>query len=160
MKLHRRDSNPKITDLKKLRLFAGLGAKQLSALAQNLDEVKVDGGERLIKEGRHNDTFWILLEGEATLTVGGKVTEKVGPGDIVGLPSMFSGLEATADLVAVTAVRALVASHQQFNALVADHEVEIRFKAAIFDRLRDEVYQLTRKPSVKAPAVKRTLKKP
>jgi CRP-like cAMP-binding protein len=57
---------------------------------------------------------------------------------------MFAGRESTADVVALTDVEALVASHQQFNVLVEDTEIAIRFKAAIFDRLRDEVYQLTR----------------
>jgi CRP-like cAMP-binding protein len=75
--------------------------------------------------------------------VGGRVHEVVGPGDIIGLPSMFTGRTAMADAVALSDVQALVASHSQFNALLADKEVEIRFKAAVFDRLRDEIYQLT-----------------
>lgn len=151
MKLRRTGSNPKITELKRLPLFAGLGAKQLAALAQNLDEVRIPPGETVMKEGRHNDTFWILIDGEATLTLGANVREKVGRGDIVGLPSMFSGLEATANMVATSPLHAFVASHQQFNSLIFDPEVAIRFKAALFDRLRDEVYQLTR--GVEGPAI-------
>lgn len=149
MKL-RSAANPKLAELKKLKIFSGLGARQLQALAQNLDEVSVAEGERFMREGAHNDTFWIILEGTATLTVAGKVTEKLSAGDIVGAPSMFTGLEATADVVASSPLRALVASHQQFNGLVSDHEVEIRFKASLFDRLRDEVYQLSRKPGATA----------
>lgn len=144
MKLRGPAANPKVTELRRLAIFAGLGGRQLTALAQNLDEVTVPAGERVIQAGRHNEAFWILLEGEATLTLGGRIKEKLGRGDIFGLPSMFSGLTATADVVAVTALRVFVASHQQFAGLVSDHEVEIRFKAALFDRLRDEVYQLTR----------------
>ena len=48
-----------------------------------------------------------------------------------------------ADVVARTPLRALVASHKQFNSLVAEPEVEIRFKAAVFDRFRDEIDKLT-----------------
>lgn len=154
MKLHRRDANPKITELKKLPIFSGLGASQLSGLAQNLDEVKVPAGEKVMSDGRHNDTFWIILEGEATLTVGGNVNEVLGRGDVIGLPSMFTGLESTADVVAKTDVRALVASHRQFSTLVSDREIEIRFKASLFDRLRDEVFQLTRRGTVKPAATK------
>jgi CRP-like cAMP-binding protein len=161
MKLHRKDANPKIAELKQLPIFSGLGAKQLTALAQNLDEVTVPAGEKVMKEGRHNDTFWIILDGEANLTVGGNVNETLGRGDILGLPSMFSGLESTADAVAGTRLRVLVASHQQFNSLVSDTEVEIRFKAALFDRLRDEVYQLTQGLAKSAPraAAKRPARK-
>ena len=77
--------------------------------------------------------------------MGGRVHEKLGPGDVFGLPSMFTRKESMADVVARSPLRALVASHGQFNSLVADPEVEIRFKAAMFDRLRDEVFQLTKR---------------
>ncbi len=141
----RRPTNPKLAELKQLPLFAGLSARALRALAANLDEVTVATGETVMREGRGNDTFWIVLDGQVALTIGGRVHEKLGPGDVFGLPSMFTRRESMADVVASSPVRALVASHGQFNSLVADPEVEIRFKAAMFDRLRDEVYQLTKR---------------
>ena len=141
----RRPTNPKLAELKRLPIFAGLNASALRTLAANLDEVTVPKGETVMREGRGNDTFWIVLDGEVALTVGGRVHEKLGPGDVFGLPSMFTRKESMADVVARSPVRALVASHGQFNSLVADPEVEIRFKAAMFDRLRDEVFQLTKR---------------
>jgi CRP-like cAMP-binding protein len=63
-------------------------------------------------------------------------------GDVVGLPSMFTHLVSVADVVAKTPIRAFVAGHAQFHPLVSDPEIEIRFKAAVFDRLRDEIRQL------------------
>jgi CRP-like cAMP-binding protein len=144
-------TNPKIAELKQLPIFGGLGPALLRTLASNLDEVTIPKGERIMTEGHTNSTFFILLEGEVELTVGGRAHEIVKRGDVIGLPSMFTRLESTADAVARTPVRALVASHRQFNSLVANPEIEIRFKAAMFDRLRDEVYQLTQ-----APAKRRT----
>jgi CRP-like cAMP-binding protein len=155
MKLKPRRSNPKVAELKDLKVFAGLGRKQLEAMAYNLDEAALKKGERIMYEGRYNDTFWIILEGEVDLTIGGRVHETLLRGDIFGLPSMFTGRTAMADGVARTEVRTLVASHAQFNSLVADPEVEIRFKAAMFDRLRDEVYQLTHSAPAKPPKAAR-----
>jgi len=123
-------------------------------MAVNLDEVTVPKGERLLSSGRANDAAWILLDGEAELTVGGSVHEVLKRGDVFGLPSMFTRLDSMADVVAKTPLRALVASHQQFNSLVSDPEVEIRFKAAVFDRLRDEVYQLTHQVVRAKPAAR------
>jgi len=145
----RRAGNPKINELNQLPIFRGLGAKQLAAMASNLDEAHLKKGERVMRAGRSNDTFWILLEGEVDLTIGGTVHESLTRGDVFGLPSMFTGRESLADAVATSDARALVASHAQFNGLLADPEVEIRFKAAVFDRLRDEVYQLTHPPTTK-----------
>jgi len=135
--------NSKAKELGSLPAFAGLSTRQLEAMASNLDEVSVAKGERAMTEGRTNDTFWVLLDGEADLTLGGKVHETAKAGDLLGVPSMFSGKEAMGDVIARTDLRALVASHSQFNAMLADPEVAIRFKAAVFDRLRDELYQLT-----------------
>ena len=78
--------------------------------------------------GRANDAAWILLDGQAELTVGRKVREVLKRGDVFGLPSMFTRRDSVADVVARTPLRALVASHKQFNSLVAEPEVEIRFK--------------------------------
>jgi CRP-like cAMP-binding protein len=125
-------------------------------MAVNLDEVTVPKGEKILRAGRSNDAAWILLDGEARLTVGGNVPELLKRGDVFGLPSMSTRRDSMADVVAETPLRALVASHHQFNSLVSDPEVEIRFKAAMFDRLRDEVYQLTHQPTKaqRAPRVR------
>lgn len=138
----KRDSNPKLEELRELPIFSGLDDRRLRTMAANLDTVTVPEGAVVMTAGRRNDAFWIILEGRVQITIGGRIREELGRGDVFGLPSMFAGRESTADVIALTEVLALVASHQQFNTLVADHEVAIRFKAAIFDRLRDEVYQL------------------
>jgi CRP-like cAMP-binding protein len=150
----RREHSGKLHELSTLSVFAGLSGKHLQQVASNLDEASVPAGEVLIHEGRYNDTFWIILEGDVELTVAGRAREVIGRGGIIGLPSMFTGREANAQVVSLTPVRALVASHSQFNSLLGDPEIEIRFKAAVFDRLRDELYQLTH--STKTAAKKRS----
>ena len=152
IRMTRREPNPKVAELKKLPLFAGLSSTVLRTLTSNLDEVTIPEGERFMAEGRSNDTFVILLDGEVHMIVGGRVHETLGRGDIIGLPSMFTRLDSTASVIAKSPVRALVASHKQFNSLVANPELEIRFKAAMFDRLRDEVYQLTHEQPQSAKA--------
>jgi len=151
-------ADPKMAELKQLTIFAGLPPRQLRRMALNLDEVTVPKGERILSAGRANDAAWIVLEGEAELTVGGNVREVLERGDVFGLPSMFTRRDSTADVVARTPLRALVASHQQFNSMISDPELEIRFKAAMFDRLRDEVYQLTHKGNQARAAKARTVK--
>lgn len=152
IRIPHREANPKIAELKKLPVFAGLNAAALRSVAINLDEVKVAAGEKIMVEGHGNDAFWIILAGQVELTLGGRIHEVLDRGDIFGLPSMFTRRVSTADVVAKTEVRALVASHGQFGSLVSDPEVEIRFKAAMFDRLRDEVFQLTQSTAKRRPA--------
>jgi CRP-like cAMP-binding protein len=151
-------ADPKLAELRELPIFAGLPLRQLRRMVLNLDEVTVPEGERILRAGRANDAAWIVLEGEAELTVGGNVREVLKRGDVFGLPSMFTRRDSMADVVARTPLRALVASHQQFNSMISDPELEIRFKAAMFDRLRDEVYQLTHKGNQARAAKARTVK--
>jgi CRP-like cAMP-binding protein len=152
----RRNRDAKVSELRSLPVFAGLGRARLEELARNLDEAHVPAGQTLMQEGHHNDTFWIVLDGALELTVAGRAREVVGRGGVVGLPSMFTGRESSATVVTLSDVRALVASHAQFNNFIGDVEVEIRFKAAVFDRLRDEIYQLTHEPAAAAkPARKK-----
>ena len=143
IRIPHRAADPQIAELKQLRIFAGLSPRLLRRMAVNLDEVTVPKGEKLMTAGRANDAAWILLDGQAELTVGRKVREVLKRGDVFGLPSMFTRRDSVADVVARTPLRALVASHKQFNSLVAEPEVEIRFKAAVFDRFRDEIDKLT-----------------
>lgn len=146
----RRNRDAKMAELRSLPVFAGLGRTRLEELARNLDEAHVPAGQTLMQEGHHNDTFWIVLDGAIEVTLAGKAREVVGRGGVVGLPSMFTGRESSATVVSLSDLRALVASHAQFHNFIGDPEVEIRFKAAVFDRLRDEIYQLTHEP-VPAP---------
>lgn len=148
----RRNRDAKIAELRSLPVFAGLGRARLEELARNLDEAHVPAGQTLMQQGHHNDTFWIVLDGALEVTLAAKAREVVGRGGVVGLPSMFTGRESSATVVSLSDVRALVASHAQFHNFIGDSEIEIRFKAAVFDRLRDEIYQLTHEPMAAAAA--------
>ncbi|MBJ7604507.1 MAG: cyclic nucleotide-binding domain-containing protein [Candidatus Dormibacteraeota bacterium] len=132
----KRDSHPKLAELRELPIVSGVDDRRLRTMTANLDTMTVPDGAVVMTAGRRNDAFWIILDGRVQITIGGRIREGRGRGDVVGLPSMFARRESTADVVA------LVASHQHFNTLVAGHDVAIPFKAAIFDRLRDEVHQL------------------
>ena len=142
--------DPKIAQLSAVPLFEHVPRRQLAVIAANLDEAHVETGQTLVRENHHNDTFWIVLDGAIEVTLAGKAREVVGRGGVVGLPSMFTGRESSATVVSLSDLRALVASHAQFHNFIGDPEVEIRFKAAVFDRHRDDIYQLTHEP-VSAP---------
>lgn len=142
--LHRPASS-KVEALRGVPIFAGLPDRQLSELANYLDDAGVEAGQTLITEGRPNATFWIILEGEVEVTVQGMVRRRIGPGGVFGAPSMFDGREALATVVTVTPVRALVASHSQFAVIANNELVALRLKADIGDRLRGDLHALTQR---------------
>lgn len=140
--LHRPGSS-KVEALRRVPTFAGVPDRQLTELANYLDEAAVAAGQTLVTEGRPNSTFWIILEGEVEVTVQGLVRRRIGPGGVFGAPSMFDGREALSTVVTVTPIRALVASHSQFAAIANNELVSLRLKADIGDRLRGDLHALT-----------------
>jgi hypothetical protein len=131
----------KVKALYHLPVFAGMSRKELEMIARNLDEAKVDAGTTVIQEGKSNQAFWIVVEGELTLAWHGKVVERITPPGLVGVPSMLDGRPAWATVTAVTPVRALVASKEQFRLLSADDRVALRLWAATGARLRHHILE-------------------
>jgi CRP-like cAMP-binding protein len=122
-------------ELRGIQLFSGLSSADLQAAASNLDEVSVPAGTALITEGKGNHAFYLLLEGEVDVMVGGAHRRTLGPGAFFGEISMLGLDPATASVVARTPVRLCVASHEQFKALKANDTVLLRLKAAMGEHL-------------------------
>jgi len=139
--LRPRSFRDKVKAIYRLPHFAGMSRKELEAIARNLDEARVDAGTTVIKEGKSNHAFWIVVEGELDLTLRGKVLERITAPGLVGVPSMLDGRPAWATVTAVTPVRALVASTEQFRSLRADDRVALRLWAAAGARLRHHILE-------------------
>jgi CRP-like cAMP-binding protein len=131
--------DPKVARLTSVPLFAHVPRRQLATIAANLDEVTVGAGETLVREGHHNDTFWILLEGEVDLVIGGERHHTIGPDGFFGATSMLDARPAVGTVVTKTPVRALVASAAQFRALEASETVTLRLMSAALERMREDL---------------------
>lgn len=130
-------STDKVRAIGHVPVFAGMSRKELESIARNFDEARVDAGTTVIHEGKSNHALWIVVEGELALTMRGKLLERVSPPGLVGVPSMLDGRPAWATVTAVTPVRALVASSEQFRALCADDRIADRLWAQTGTRLRN-----------------------
>ncbi len=129
----------KLTELASIPLFVHVPRRELAIIAANLDEVRVEADQTLIRENHHNDTFWIVLEGEADMIVGGSHHHTVGPRGFFGVTSMLDGRPAVATVVTRTPVRALVASAAQFRALEGNQTVAPRLMSAALERMREDL---------------------
>jgi len=138
-RLARHGEDPKIAQLTRVPLFEHVPRRQLAVIAANLDEVSVDAGETLVREDHHNDTFWILLEGEVDLVIGGEQHRTIGPDGFFGVTSMLDGRPAVGTVVTRTPIRALVASAAQFRALEGSETVMLRLMSAALERMREDL---------------------
>lgn len=107
--------DPKLDALARVPLFAGCSRKELEFLASRTDEAELKANHTLIKQGNPSDTFYVLLEGEATVEVDGKARPSLHAGDFCGEIGMLDRGASTATVVTGTPVRAMVMSHAQFR---------------------------------------------
>ena len=130
-------SNSKVDALSKVSLFSRSGRKELEFLATRTDEVSVEAGRTLIRQGTPSGSFYLILEGEADVESDGKPRPSLRAGSFFGEISMLDGGPATATVVTKTPARLLVMSHAQFrDAIKANDQLLSEVLSVAADRLR------------------------
>ena len=110
--------------LKSVPLFADLDRKDLKLLARHADEVGVEPGFELTKEGSLAYEFFVILEGTATVYDGADEIATVGPNEFFGEMGLLGDHKRTATVVAATPMRLLVMFGPEFTG-VADQMPEV-----------------------------------
>jgi CRP-like cAMP-binding protein len=130
-------SDAKTRALRQVPLFVHCTDKDLEFIASRTDEVDVSAGRELVRQGRPGDTFYVMLEGEADVTIDGDRRQPLGPGDFFGEISMLDRGPATATVVTTTPARLMVMSHSQFrDAVKGSEDLLGRVMATMGERLR------------------------
>ena len=136
----------KIDALGRVPLFARCSRNELEFLATRTDEVDVEAGRTLIKQGNPGDTFYLLLDGDASVQVDGRDRPPLHRGSFFGEISMLDRGPATATVVTTTPARLMVMSHAQFrDAVKGNDQLLSQVMGAIAERLRRD--SLDREPS-------------
>jgi CRP-like cAMP-binding protein len=129
--------NVKVEALKQAPLFEGLSRKELTSLARVTDELHVDAGTVLCREGRLGQEFFVLVDGEAEVTKGGKPMATRGSGDFFGEVALLTTVTRTATVTAKTPIRCFVLTRGAFR-LVLDENPKVADKVmqALGERLQ------------------------
>ncbi len=106
-------------------LLSGLDRKQLESLARDFSERTFPAGSVVVREGDdHGVGFFVVADGEGTVTVKGNEVGKVGPGSYFGEVALISDRVRTATVTADTDLRCMVMTMWDFRAFVrGDAEV-------------------------------------
>jgi hypothetical protein len=88
--------------LAKVEFFAHCSERQLADVAHLAVERDLDAGAELCHEGEFEQHAFVVLDGEATASVGGSTVGSVGPGEVVGELAMLGDGHRKATLVART----------------------------------------------------------
>ena len=122
--------------LKRSPLFEGLTRKQLAALARLTDDLDFPAGSVLCKEGERGREFFVIIEGEAEVTRGGKHLATIGSGEFFGEIALLESVVRTATVTATTPLRFFVVSDSAFRSVLAtDPSIESKLLRTLARRL-------------------------
>lgn len=114
-------ADPVIAMLGSVDIFEGLSNKHLATLRDAVREKTVAAGETIVREGEHDRRFYLIVEGDAVITLGGNPVRTLGPGQYFGEISVLDGGERTATVTALTQVKVLTLAHFNIRALLQEH---------------------------------------
>jgi len=108
-------------------LFQGLKRRELERLGVMTEELDVNAGRILCREGAQGREFFVIVEGEVEITKGGEHVRHLGPGDFFGEISLIEHTVRSTTVTALTPLRFFVLSSSAFwSLLTSNPEVERR----------------------------------
>jgi CRP-like cAMP-binding protein len=111
-----------VDELRRVRLFAGLSQRQLRQLARLVKQREFAAGVAVVEEGTMSGVgFFILAEGEASVSVDGTEVARIGPGDHFGELALITEDARMATVTAVTRLRCHVIAFWDFRKFAKDN---------------------------------------
>jgi len=132
--------NAKIELMKSVPLFARCSKRELTEVASIADELDLDAGSTLTKQGARGQEFVVIAEGAADVVRNGKKVNTLGSGDFLGEIALITAQPRTATVKTTAPTRILVISASDFRRLLRrTPSIQQKVLAALAERLPPEV---------------------
>ena len=123
--------------LKRVALFEGRDESELGRLAERFQERTVPEGGVVVEEGSTGTSFFIIAEGEVSVSIGGELRATLGPGDSFGEMAVIDEDVRSASIVAATDLRLYFLTPWEFRPFVHEQpEVAWKLLQSLSRRLR------------------------
>ena len=136
--MKRFSQDTKVQALKGAPLFDGLSRKELIQLARVSEDLEVEPGKVLCKEGEIGHEFFVIVDGKVKVTRKGRSVGTRSSGDFVGEIALLEEVPRTATVTAETPVRPFVLTRKDFRHLLDENPgVERKVLRALARRLAE-----------------------
>jgi CRP/FNR family transcriptional regulator, cyclic AMP receptor protein len=127
-----------LNHLAQVPLFSALSKKELQLVARRAEDVKVDPGRILVSEGSTGSEFFVIIDGNATVSRHGRKVATLGPGDAFGELALLDKAPRNATVTASTPMELVVLGQREFGGLIDEVPGFARkLLAGMARRLRD-----------------------
>ena len=113
-------SNPSEV-LAKVPLFSMISKRELDRLARDVHDRTFPAGTVLTEENEYGTIFTVIVEGQATVTVRGKVARVLKGGDFFGEMGLIDRSPRSATVTADTPLRCLMLTQPVFRPFAESH---------------------------------------
>lgn len=129
-----------VSTLGGLALFADLPRPELEQVAHTFEEAMFGEGQRVLRQGFAGSGFYVILDGEAAVSINGEEVAHLAKGDFFGEISALLGETPTADIIAIRPLRCLLLSGEELPGfLMSKPTVMLRLLQAEARRLRGNI---------------------
>jgi CRP-like cAMP-binding protein len=127
-------------ELKEVPLFSDLSQRQLKRLARGFREREVKSGTAVIREGEKSGiSFFVIVDGTATVSVGGNKVRQLGPGDHFGELALISERVRATTVTADGPLHCLVMGFWDFRRFAKENpDVTWKLLQYVVELLADE----------------------
>jgi CRP-like cAMP-binding protein len=124
--------------LGRVPLFSGVKPKELKKLGKRMSERAFNEGDEITREGESGIGFFVIEDGNATVSIGGNIVRTLGPGEHFGEVALIDSGPRSATIVATTDLRCRGMSAWEFKPFVEEHpEVAWALLETLVGRLRE-----------------------
>lgn len=117
--------------LQAIPIFSPLSPPVLERLAARLTPVQAQGGEEIIRQGDHGDSFYIVSSGEVEVLVDGQPPRREGQGSYFGEIALLRDVPRTATVRAATDVELYALDRDDFLPAVTGHAGSVQAAEAV-----------------------------
>jgi CRP/FNR family transcriptional regulator, cyclic AMP receptor protein len=132
--------NAKVELMKSVPLFARCSRKELTEIASLADELDLEAGRTLTKQGTRGQEFVVIADGAADVVRNGKRVNKLASGDFLGEIALITAQPRTATVKTTEPTRILVINAGDFRRLLRRMpSIQEKVLEALAERLPAEV---------------------
>ena len=130
-------TNEVAAQLGKVPLFSGCSQRELQTIARVVKDIDHPAGTVIAREGEPGVGLFVIADGTAEVTIGGKKKVALAPGDFFGEIALLDGGPRTATVTATSDVRLLGLTEWVFRGLMQEHpSIAVKTLQAMAGRLR------------------------
>jgi CRP-like cAMP-binding protein len=138
LSFRRKNKDAKIRLLSGVSLFSACSRGELGRIASLVDQLEVPEGKVLAREGDPGWEFFVVCEGKAKATKGGRKVASFGRGSFFGEMSLLDDGPRSATVTAETDMQLLVLSSRSFSSLISENPaVSRKLLRGMAERLRN-----------------------